>query len=65
MNMIDHKTKTIDNDIVPYCKNRKNRIVYDIVFHIVENIEAGNGTLIYMVGFPLLEFSFLHIQRVL
>jgi hypothetical protein len=41
MNMIDHKAKTIDDEIVPYSKNRKNRIVHDVIFHIVENIEGG------------------------
>ena len=49
MNMVNHKTQSIDNHSITTRHHGKNRIIYQIIFHFIENVESRNCSLVSVI----------------
>lgn len=58
MNMVNHKTQSIDNHPITTRHHGKNRIIYQIIFHFIENVESRNGSLVSVIHLIFDKLSF-------
>ena len=49
MNMVNHKTQSIYNHPITTRHHGKNRIIYQIIFHFIENVESRNRSLVSVI----------------